>query len=45
MIGVVLQDSAAQHWRYNTLLAANIILNTSKIAEMVDLDFHTSNNF
>ena len=34
-----MQDNAAQHWWYNTVLAANTVSNTGKIAEMVHPDF------
>ena len=33
--GVAMQDNAAQHWWYNTILAANTISNTGKLAKTV----------
>ena len=33
--GVVIQDNAAQHWWYNTILAANTISNTGKHVKTV----------
>ena len=36
--GVAMQDNAAQHWWYNTILAVNIISNTGKLAKTVHPD-------
>ena len=33
MIDIVVQNNAAQHWWYSTLLMANTISNTDKIAK------------
>ena len=33
--GVAMQDNAAQHWWYNTILATNTISNTGKLAKTV----------
>ena len=39
--GVAIQDNAAQHWWYNTILAANTISNTGKHDKTVHSDsFH-----
>ena len=35
---VAIQDNAAQHWWYNTILAANTISNTGKLAKTVYSD-------
>ena len=36
--GVAMQDKAAQHWWYNTIIAANTISNTGKLAKTVHPD-------
>ena len=36
---VEMQDDVAQQWWYSTILAANIISNTGKVAKMVLPDF------
>ena len=36
--GVSMQDNAAQLWWYSTILAANTISNTGKLAKMVHPD-------
>ena len=33
--GAAMQDNAAQHWWYNTILATNTISNTGKLAKTV----------
>ena len=38
-IGVAMQDNGAQHWWYSTILAANTISNTDKLAKTVHPDF------
>ena len=37
--GVAIQDNAAQHWWYSTILMANTISNTGKLSKMVHPDF------
>ena len=44
MIGVAVQDNAAQHWWYSTLLTANAVSNTDKIAKMGHPDFFDEND-
>ena len=36
--GVAIQDNAAQHWWYNTILVANTISNTGKLAKTAHPD-------
>ena len=36
--GVAIQDNAAQHWWYNTILAVTTISNTGKLAKAVHPD-------